>query len=215
MVVVATIGDQPLGPCLGRQRAANARWHRRSGNSCVTSLRLLSVTDQANGRPRPSVRTWCLDPGTAAVDRARPAPRPLFRLHVAGVDQRPRPVDLTPRPATAPATRDATVPTPPPAATRAACAGGHAAAEAQLLGRCSQPIPVCSTNRIPCSTRRSSSAAADESRLSDGPAWRASAGAPRQPGGALRRRAGTPRARGRSSAGRSPRRWWPSEHPRR
>ena len=100
------------GTCRGRSRgrrsarrvaARPADWpatggtRSSSGISCVTSLRLPPVSDQASGSPVASTRRWCLEPA-ASVDRARARfGAPFFAWTWLPVDDRARPVDLTRR----------------------------------------------------------------------------------------------------------------------
>ena len=66
-----------------------------SGISWVTSWRLPPVTVQASGIPVASTRRWCFDPFLALSTGLGPVSEPLFRLHVTGVGDRPRPLELT------------------------------------------------------------------------------------------------------------------------
>jgi hypothetical protein len=122
----------------------------------VTSLRLPPVSIRASGTPPPSTSRWCLPARTAPVDRAGTCFRALFCLDVAGVGDRPLPlepiggvqlgqqqlVQPLPHPCLLPgrSPRQAVMPQPKPSS----------------CGKCSQPIPVWSTNKIPCNASRSS-----------------------------------------------------------
>ena len=136
VVVVAAVGEHASGRRRGPAERGRGPVGRRSssGISWVTSLRLPPVSVQASGMPPPSVRAggaWSR--GGPGRPGSGPSARPLFRLEVARVGDRPRPVELAggvqlgqqqlvqPLP-------DAgllPVPQPPPA--------GHPAAEAELL----------------------------------------------------------------------------------
>src|SRR5215204_5386004 len=68
----------------------------RSGISWVTSWRLPPVSAQASGSPVWSTRRWCLEPLRPLSTGLGPVSEPpFFGLDVAGVGDRPRPLDLT------------------------------------------------------------------------------------------------------------------------
>jgi hypothetical protein len=78
--VVAAVGEDPLGRLRGRPPRAprTAGIASKSGINCVMSLRLAAVTDQAKGKPRASVRRWCLAPGRARSTGLGPSQPPPF-----------------------------------------------------------------------------------------------------------------------------------------
>ena len=156
VVVVAAVGDHRVGSPAG---PADAPRDRRdpssSGISWVTSLRLPPVTEKASGIPsrRRGDGAWSRDgpcrPGSG------PFRSPLFRLDLARVDDR-----ATTRSRRQPASR----------VSNSACSRSHTPARCHSSsrrqqvtpepkpssnGRCRQAIPVCNTNRIPCSACRS------------------------------------------------------------
>ena len=145
VVVVAAVGDDAAGRCRGRPvRPRTGGTRSSSASSCVMSLRLPPVSVQASGTPPPSTRRWCLSRGR---DRPGwdPFACPLFRLHVAGVDDRPRPVDLSA------ACNSASNSSCSLSQTPASC---HAPTAASWSSRSRSPAPAAgASSRSPCAAR--------------------------------------------------------------
>ena len=86
-----------------------------------------------------------------------PSRSPLFRLHMARVGDRARPLDLAGRSQAREQHRVQLLPYP--ARCHSSRRRQHVTPEPKPSsgGRCVQAIPVCNTNKIPCSANRSSS----------------------------------------------------------
>ena len=161
------------GTCRGRSRGRRSRWRAvaaadrrepRTGgtrsssvSSWVTSLRLPPVSVQASGMPPPSTRRCCLLPrrplSTGLGTRLR---APFFACTwLESAIAR----DHSISPAACSSARSSCVQPLPDARL---LPGAQPAANRSMpqpkpssCGRCSQPIPVCSTNKIPCNASRS------------------------------------------------------------
>ena len=149
VVVVGAISDQDSRPLPGRPTRPRTRGIASTkGSNWLTSLRLTPVADQASGRPAPSVRTWCLTPARPRSTGLGPSPEPPLSPARTWHRSAPATNRSDRSPATAPTTADAAAPRRPPPAT-------HASRRKAVIplpypnscGRCSQPIPVCNTNK--------------------------------------------------------------------
>ena len=125
VVVVAAVGDQRLS---GRRRgpadaAADGR-HPVEQREQLGDVVAVAAGERPGQRHAAAVyEQVLLAAATASVDGARTGlASPLFRLHVTGVGDRPRPLDLARRRATRRAAARAAAPTRPPAARPAAAA---------------------------------------------------------------------------------------------
>ena len=153
VVVVAAVGDAAsAGRRLGRPtRPRTGGTRSSSSSSWVTSLRLPPVSVQASGMPPPSTRRWCLLPRRPRSTGLGPVLAPPFSPAGGSSRRSPAPTrarsaacssasssacsrSQTPACCQARNLRHAVIPQPKPSS----------------CGRCSQPIPVCSTNKIPC-----------------------------------------------------------------
>ena len=105
VVVVAAVGDDPVGPPAGPADACRARAApgRAARSSCVMSLRLPPVSVQASGIPFASTRRWCLEPGRPRSTGLGPVAEPPFSP-APGSNPRPRATTRSRRQRAAPPT---------------------------------------------------------------------------------------------------------------
>jgi len=132
VVVVASIGDQRWWSTSWPSDPAAHGWHAVEQSKQLSDVvRLPPVSVQASGIPPPSTSRWCLLPRRPRSTGLGPVLASLFSP-AGGWSRRPR------APIRADRRRQAVIPQPKPSSG----------------GRCSQPIPVWSTNKMPCKTLR-------------------------------------------------------------
>jgi hypothetical protein len=95
VVVVAAAGDDAVGAPSGPADAATDGWHAVEQREQLRDVVTVTAAERpASGMPPPSTRRCCLLPRRPRSIGLGPVCEFFFRLHVAGVGDRARPVDL-------------------------------------------------------------------------------------------------------------------------